>query len=221
MVEQRQLAERARIAGNAAMAAGQWAEALRCYESGLEAQRHNMALHANAALAALKKSCFVQALEHCDKVGTAMGWQGLLLVGCPHLPGVHMLASRSVISSAQCALAHMQSCATPAHLKVLHIADALHGRPRDPLCVKALMRRAAALQGLDQHGRAVADLERALQLCGGRDGEVVDQLRRARVLAEERARHKQAEKAVRRTRLPAIGRPTCDVHEHGWLQGCR
>jgi tetratricopeptide (TPR) repeat protein len=69
MVEQRQLAERARVAGNAAMAAGQWSEALRCYETGLDAQRHNMALHANAALAALKKSCYVLALEHCDKVG--------------------------------------------------------------------------------------------------------------------------------------------------------
>jgi len=68
MVEQRQLAERQRVAGNAAMAAGQWSEALRCYELGLESQRHSMVLHANAALAAIKIKCYVQAMEHCDKV---------------------------------------------------------------------------------------------------------------------------------------------------------
>lgn len=68
MVQQRQLAERQRVAGNAAMAAGQWSEALRCYEVGLESQRHSMVLHANAVLAALKIKAYVQALEHCDKV---------------------------------------------------------------------------------------------------------------------------------------------------------
>lgn len=67
MVERRQLAERQRVAGNAAMSAGQWSEALRCYETGLDAERHSMALHANAALAALKLGCHVQAMEHCDK----------------------------------------------------------------------------------------------------------------------------------------------------------
>jgi len=69
MVEQRQIAERQRQLGNAAFKAGQFSEALRCYEVGLEAQRHNMTLHANAAMAALKLKCFVTAQEHCDKVG--------------------------------------------------------------------------------------------------------------------------------------------------------
>lgn len=79
MVEQRQLAERQRVAGNAAMAARNWSEALRCYEIGLESQRHSIVLHANAALAALKKQCYVQALEHCDKVKCWTAWHMLHL----------------------------------------------------------------------------------------------------------------------------------------------
>lgn len=68
MVEQRQVAERQRQLGNEAYKAKQFAEALRCYECGLETQKHSMALHANAAMAALKLKCYVQAMEHCDKV---------------------------------------------------------------------------------------------------------------------------------------------------------
>ncbi len=68
MVSQRQLAERWRVAGNEAYSQCQWSEALRCYGQGLEAQRHSMALHANAAMACLKLKCYVQAMEHCDKV---------------------------------------------------------------------------------------------------------------------------------------------------------
>lgn len=68
MVEQQQIAERQRQLGNDAFKSGQYSEALRCYELGLEAQRHNMALHANAAMAALKLKCYVAAQEHCDKV---------------------------------------------------------------------------------------------------------------------------------------------------------
>jgi hypothetical protein len=80
--------------------------------------------------------------------------------------------------------------------QVLHIADALHNRPRDPLCVKALQRRAAALQGLDQHGRAVADLEKALEISGGGDREIQEQLRKAQLLREEGRRQRRAAKAV-------------------------
>jgi tetratricopeptide (TPR) repeat protein len=68
MVEQRQIAERQRQAGNTAFKQQQYSEALRCYQAGIEVQRHSMALHANAAAAALKLNCYVQALEHCDKV---------------------------------------------------------------------------------------------------------------------------------------------------------
>ena len=74
MVEQRQLAERQRVRGNEAFRACNYSEALRQYEQGLDAQRHSMALHANAAMAALKMRCFVQAMEHCDKVGRLGGW---------------------------------------------------------------------------------------------------------------------------------------------------
>ncbi len=69
MVEQRQLAEQERVRGNEAYKRRQYREALRCYEAGLDAQRHSMALHANAAMAALKLQCYVQVMEHCDKVG--------------------------------------------------------------------------------------------------------------------------------------------------------
>ena len=72
MVEQRQIAERQRIAGNDAFKARQYSEALRCYQLGLEAQKVSMALHGNAAMAALKLNCFVQAIEHCDKVRACM-----------------------------------------------------------------------------------------------------------------------------------------------------
>ena len=60
MREARQVAERRRVEGNAAYAGGQFSEALRCYELGLETDKRNKALHANAAMAALKLSCFVQ-----------------------------------------------------------------------------------------------------------------------------------------------------------------
>ena len=75
MVEQRQVAERQRAAGNAAYRAGQYGEALRCYEAGLDAQRADLALRANAAAAALKTRAYVAAIEHCDKV------RGVFFVG--------------------------------------------------------------------------------------------------------------------------------------------
>lgn len=68
MVEQRQIAERMRVKGNEAFKAHQYSEALRCYQEGLSSEKTNMALHSNAAMAALKVQCYVQAIEHCDKV---------------------------------------------------------------------------------------------------------------------------------------------------------
>jgi tetratricopeptide (TPR) repeat protein len=68
MVSQRQLAERQRVEGNALYAQGQFTAALQCYETGLDAERHNMALHGNAAQVLLKMGCHAQAIEHCDKV---------------------------------------------------------------------------------------------------------------------------------------------------------
>ena len=68
MVSQRQLAERQRVEGNALYCQGQFTAAFQCYDTGLEAERHNMALHSNAAQVLIKMGCYVQAIEHCDKV---------------------------------------------------------------------------------------------------------------------------------------------------------
>ena len=68
MIEQRQVAERNRVRGNEAYKGGQLSEAYRFYSLGLEHQKHNMELHSNASLTSLKLGCFIQAIEHCDKV---------------------------------------------------------------------------------------------------------------------------------------------------------
>lgn len=62
------MAERCRVAGNAAFKAGQWTTAYGHYELGLESQRTNVRLQSNAAMASLKMGCNVQAIEHCDRV---------------------------------------------------------------------------------------------------------------------------------------------------------
>lgn len=68
MVKDRQRAERCRMAGIEAFKNKQWAEAYRCFEEGTLAERANVKLHSNAAMASLKMGCYVQALEHCDRV---------------------------------------------------------------------------------------------------------------------------------------------------------
>ncbi|EFJ51905.1 hypothetical protein VOLCADRAFT_86877 [Volvox carteri f. nagariensis] len=148
LVERRQLAERCRVRGNEAYKARQYSEALRCYQQGIESERTNMALHANAAMAALKINCFVQAVEHCDKV--------------------------------------------------LSIADFLHNNRRDPLVVKALQRRAEAYRALQQPGRAVEDLQSALELEPG-NTEVEKQLAKARLENEEARKQRAIARAVGRT----------------------
>lgn len=83
MVSQRQLAERQRVEGNALYAQGQFTAAFQCYETGLDAERHNMALHGNAAQVLLKMGCHAQAIEHCDKVGCNTHSTPLHLLGKP------------------------------------------------------------------------------------------------------------------------------------------
>ena len=68
MVQQRQIAERERVKGNALFKEKRYTEAYQCYEIGLSHEKPNMALHANAAMASIKMKCFVQAVTHCDKV---------------------------------------------------------------------------------------------------------------------------------------------------------
>lgn len=68
MVKDRQRAERCRVAGIEAFKDKQWAESYRCFDEGIQAERTNTNLHSNAAMASLKMGCYVQAIEHCDKV---------------------------------------------------------------------------------------------------------------------------------------------------------
>lgn len=134
MVEQRQIAERQRVRGNEAFKSGQFGEALRCYELGLDAQRHNMTLHANAAMAALKLQCYVQAMEHASKVGATRYSEQASCTASTHAP---------------CSTLHATSRPPPPLcpcIQVLHLADLLHDAPKDPLCVKAYLRRAAAYE---------------------------------------------------------------------------
>ncbi|GLC44336.1 hypothetical protein PLESTB_000480900 [Pleodorina starrii] len=164
MVERRQLAERCRVSGNAAYKSRQYSEALRSYQQGIDSERTNMALHANAAMAALKISCFVQAIEHCDKV--------------------------------------------------LSIADFLHNNKRDPLCVKALQRRAEAYRALQQYGKAVQDLEAALDIEPG-NAEAAKQLVKARQEDEEARKQRAIAKAVGRAASGAAAGPGGAVEAGG------
>lgn len=79
MVSQRQLAERQRVEGNALYSQKQFTAAFQCYDTGLEAEKHNMALHSNAAQVLIKMGCYVQAIEHCDKVQSPISNQHVSL----------------------------------------------------------------------------------------------------------------------------------------------
>lgn len=68
LLKSRQYAERQRELGNKMFKAKQYAKALQIYEEGIASEKSNMALNANAAAAALKLGCNIQAIEHCDKV---------------------------------------------------------------------------------------------------------------------------------------------------------
>eukprot|EP00959_Pyramimonas_sp_CCMP1952_P243351 5086725-Pyramimonas_sp.AAC.1 len=68
MKEKLKTATRMKDAGNKAFKAGQYAEAYRLYEAGLDADKRVVELQANAAMASLKIGCPVQAIEHCDQV---------------------------------------------------------------------------------------------------------------------------------------------------------
>ena len=149
----RQVAERRRVEGNVAYAAGQFSEALRCYDLGLESEKRNKALHANAAMAALKSSCFVQV--GCCRAGTAD-------VPCAHWrrpKGGHRLTPPLPPSAPRQAIEHCDS--------VINLAEFFHQNLSDPLVLKAYQRRAAAHQGLGHLSEAVSDLTKATELFPG------------------------------------------------------
>lgn len=68
MKDQRRIAERLRVEGNEAFKRGQYSVAYQLYASGVEHHKSSAALHANAAMASIKLGCFVQAIDHCDRV---------------------------------------------------------------------------------------------------------------------------------------------------------
>ena len=82
--------------------------------------------------------------------------------------------------------------------RVMSIADFCHeNKPSTiPLRLKAHQRRAAARMALGHNIEAVRDLEAALELCGGKDGEVENQLARARRAREEEKVARRLKKAA-------------------------
>ncbi|GMH33324.1 hypothetical protein BSKO_01158 [Bryopsis sp. KO-2023] len=163
MVSQRQMAQRQKEAGNTAYRKGQVTEAYRCYSIGLESERHNMELHANAAMASIRMGCHVQALEHCDKDNSSAPKKDLSL----------RMVKLTVLERKQ----------------VLHIADALHDKPNHPLCVKALQRRAVANKALLRHKESVNDLTKALNIDPS-NKEAEKQLKKAKEDLKEKEKEK-------------------------------
>lgn len=136
----------------------------------MESQRHNMTLHANAAMAALKLKCYIAAQEHCDKVGEGGSLVDINASGCHNtsahassgdaflwrLPRMRIPAKIKAVAVAVCHVTFfvrmgrrlvwcLHHCCVVS-LQVLHLAEVLHNTPQHPLCVKALQRRAAAHQ---------------------------------------------------------------------------
>jgi len=68
----RQIAEKARVAGNVEFKQGRFVEAYKHYISGLEIQKQDITLHSNAAMASLKTESYIQAIFHCDKVSKSI-----------------------------------------------------------------------------------------------------------------------------------------------------
>eukprot|EP00191_Tetraselmis_sp_GSL018_P015799 CAMPEP_0177589110 /NCGR_PEP_ID=MMETSP0419_2-20121207/6609_1 /TAXON_ID=582737 /ORGANISM="Tetraselmis sp., Strain GSL018" /LENGTH=437 /DNA_ID=CAMNT_0019079403 /DNA_START=128 /DNA_END=1438 /DNA_ORIENTATION=+ len=144
-VEARQVAERCRVKGNELYKAGQWAAAYDWYTQGLEHEKSNVALNANAAMASIKMACYVQAIEHADKVQ--------------------------------------------------RICDFLLEKPKHPLKVKALQRKAAARTALGHHKDAVSALEEALE-ADPENTEAAGQLERARAAHEEDLKERRVGRAA-------------------------
>ncbi|KAK9827632.1 hypothetical protein WJX81_001342 [Elliptochloris bilobata] len=148
MVEQRQVAERQRVAGNAALKAGRPSEAYQAYAIGLDAERHNAALHANAALASLRMRAYVQAIEHCDKVLHIQD----CLHGAPYAPICTKALHRRALARARAAALDLL-VATALHpgmrsalraapdlsAPLLTAAAVLLGSPRDCSAAAALL----------------------------------------------------------------------------------
>eukprot|EP00884_Botryococcus_braunii_P022874 jgi/Botrbrau1/9270/Bobra.180_1s0027.1 len=178
MVEQRQLGERHRVAGNQLYKQGRLPEAIREYEAGLEHDRHNMALHANASLCCLRTGCYADTIQHADRVFPLSPLE-------PSPQNAELCALMETTLGRQ----------APAGKPVEGPAEFLHNRPDDPLCVKALQRRAAARRELKHFKAAMEDLQKACALAPS-DSEVQAQLVAARKDFEEHQKGKRVQKRL-------------------------
>ena len=155
-VRARQTAHRRREEGNAAFRGGQFAEALRCYELGLEADKRSLELHGNAAMAALKCEMFVQCIDHASK---ACELAEFLLERPDHPTAIKCLQRRAA-----------------ARLKLSHYKDALSdlslAHERDPSNgeIESQMKEANATY---EEARKEKEVERGMRRAAqGIDGEV-------------------------------------------------
>ena len=155
-VRARQTAHRRREEGNAAFRAGQFADALRCYELGLEADKRSLELHGNAAMAALKCEMFVQCIDHASK---ACELAEFLLERPDHPTAIKCLQRRAA-----------------ARLKLSHYKDALNdlslAHERDPSNgeIESQMKEANATY---EEARKEKEVERGMRRAArGIDGEV-------------------------------------------------
>ena len=155
-VRARQTAHRRREEGNAAFRAGQFADALRCYELGLEADKRSLELHGNAAMAALKCEMFVQCIDHASK---ACELAEFLLERPDHPTAIKCLQRRAA-----------------ARLKLSHYKDALNdlslAHQRDPSNgeIESQMKEANATY---EEARKEKEVERGMRRAAqGIDGEV-------------------------------------------------
>lgn len=155
-VRARQTAHRGREDGNAAFRAGQFAEALRCYELGLEADKRSLELHGNAAMAALKCEMFVRCIDHASK---ACELAEFLLERPDHPTAIKCLQRRAA-----------------ARLKLSHYKDALNdlslAHQRDPSNgeIESQMKEANATY---EEARKEKEVERGMRRAAqGIDGEV-------------------------------------------------
>ena len=155
-VRARQTAHRKREEGNDAFRAGQFAEALKCYELGLEADKRSLELHGNAAMAALKCEMFVQCIDHATK---ACELAEFLLETPAHPTAIKCLQRRAA-----------------ARLQLSHYKDALNdlslAHERDPGNAE-VEKRLKEANAMYEEARKEKEVERGMRRASsGIDGEV-------------------------------------------------